>query len=150
VTARVTPPPMAVVVLCVLGCVGCGTTTPDSSSYREQARLAVGAALSEVRTVETLLRAEDEGKTLGGYPTAMLRSNGDSLATAERSFTSLLPPAGEDRTATRTADLLTRAGAQVGAAALAEHRGDRSSYPDLTRRLEQTATALERWQGQLG
>lgn len=136
------------VAVCGLAFAGCGTS-PDASGYREQARLAVGTALSEVRTAELLLRAEDDGKTLGGYPTTVLGSSGDSLATTESSFSSLLPPVGEDRTGARTSELLHRAGEDVGAATLAQHRDERASYPALVHRLERTATELERWQEEL-
>jgi hypothetical protein len=133
-----------VAVLCCVGCVACGTTTPDRSAYREQAELAVGTALSEVRTVELLLRAEHDEKVLGGYRTTVLRSSGDSLDRTRRTFAGLLPPPGEDRTAGRITALLEKAGQQVGAASLAVHRADRASYGQLVRGLDRTATALSR------
>jgi hypothetical protein len=135
--------------LALLACVGCGTTTPDPSAYREQARLATGAALSEVRTVEKLLTAEQDGKVLGGYATALLRSSSEALDSSTQTFTTYVPPEGQDRTADRTGELLDRAGDDLGAVVVAQHRGDESSYDELVQRLEQTATELQSWQEEL-
>lgn len=121
----------------------CVPASPDAATYDEQARLTLGTAVSEVRTVRTILQTLYDDRMLRPTAIAQMRYSETSLDTATSGFVQLNPPRERDRMTRRLTTLLGDAGDLLATARIAIERSDRSRYPGLISELDTTATTLE-------
>jgi hypothetical protein len=141
---------LAAVVLAALLIVGrCVPQDPDVETYREQARLTVGTALSEVATVRLTLRAAQRDRMFESYAEITVRRSETTLSTTIDSFTSMRPPASQDALATATSDLLSHADDVVTEARVCVERSAGADCPDLGHVLGRVAAQLEQAEGRL-
>jgi hypothetical protein len=85
-------PGMAVLfalLVALLGVLGSGwvPASPDVDTYDDKARLTLGSAVSEVRTIETILRTLHEDRMFRPTAIAQLRYSQSALDTATAAFT---------------------------------------------------------------
>jgi hypothetical protein len=133
-------------VLLVAGCV---PASPDVGTYDDRAALTLESAVSDVRTVSTLLETLHDDRMLRPTAIAQLRYSEKSLDTAITAFTELNPPPQRDRLTQRMDTLLGEAEDLLGEARTAIERENRARYPALVRDLEATAVDLERLAGRV-
>jgi hypothetical protein len=139
----------AVVLAAVLVLTRCVPQDTDAQTYREQARLTLGTALSEVATVRLVLQTAQRGDILAPYAEMTVRHSEDNLGTTIDAFSSLRPPAALDGLAASTSDLLSRADDLVVAARVCVERSTGAGCPGLGGDLGQVATRLDQAEGRL-
>lgn len=131
-----------VVAVALLG--GCVPASPDVDTYDDKAALTLGAAVSEVRTVQSLLETLYDDRMIRQTAIAQMRYSEKSLGTATSAFTELNPPPRRDRLTKRMTTLLGDAGDLLDEARTAIERYDRAAYPSLVDELDTTAGDLEK------
>lgn len=134
---------MVAVLVVLLATAACVPASPDADTYDDQAMRTAGSAVSDVRTVEALLRLLHEERILRPTAVAQLRSSEQGLGTTATSFSELNPPPARDPLADRLGALLDQAEQLVQDARVAVARQAFDSYPGIARQLETTATKLE-------
>jgi hypothetical protein len=139
---------LLVTLLGVLGS-GCVPASPDVDTYDDKARLTLGSAVSEVRTVETILRSLHEDRMFRPTAIAQMRYSQSALDTATSAFTELNPPPRRDRLTARMTTLLGDAGDLLDEARTAVERHHRDRYPALAKELAAIASDLEELEGQV-
>lgn len=130
-----------VVAVALLG--GCVPASPDVDTYDDKAALTLGAAVSEVRTVQSLLETLYDDRMIRQTAIAQMRYSEKSLGTATSAFTELNPPPRRDRLTKRMTTLLGDAGDLLDEARTAIERYDRAAYPSLVDELDTMAGDLE-------
>lgn len=128
---------------------GCVPASPDVDTYDDKARLTLGAAVSDVRTVQKLLETLYDDRMLRQTAITQMRYSEQSLGTATSAFTELNPPPRRDRLTKRMSRLLGDAGDLVDAARTAIERYHRARYPGLAQDLDEVAKALEKLEGRV-
>lgn len=131
-----------VVAVALLG--GCVPASPDVDTYDDKAALTLGAAVSEVRTVQSLLETLYDDRMIRQTAIAQMRYSEKSLGTATSAFTELNPPPRRDRLTKRMTTLLGDAGDLLDEARTAIERYDRAAYPSLVDELDTMAGDLEK------
>ena len=131
-------------VLCGLVLAGCGTQTPDPSSYRDRTEQAVSAVLSEVATVQLVIERLDRHDVQSAYAQIVISDSDDSLGKAVTSYTSLDPPRAEQELFDQVSAQLSRAQDLVLDARIAASRSDSTKYPKLARQLSRMASRLDK------
>lgn len=139
---------LAAVLLGILA-TGCVPASPDVDTYDDKARLTLGSAVSEVRTVQRILDTLYDDRILRPTAVTQMRYSQKALDTATSAFTELNPPPERDRLTRQMTTLLGDAGDLLGEARTAIERYNRDRYPDLAGRLDTMATDLERLQGRV-
>jgi hypothetical protein len=139
----------AVLLAAALVVTRCVPQDPDAETYREQARLTLGTALSEVATVRLTLGTARRGRILPPYAEITVRRSEDNLATTIDAFTSLRVPPALDGVWTATSDLLSRADDLVVEARMCLEHSSGAGCPGLDGLLAQVAARLERAEGRL-
>lgn len=137
----------ALLALVLLG--GCVPATPDDETYRDQASRTLGSAVSEVRTISTLLDTLYDDRMLRPTAIAQFRYSESALETETGKFTQLTPPVSQDRLHTRATTLLGDAGDLAAKARIAVERNHHDRYRSLVRDLEKLAAELERLEGRV-
>jgi hypothetical protein len=139
----------AVALAVALVLTRCVPQDADAETYREQARLTLGAAVSEVATVRLALQTSQRGDNLAPYAEITVRRSEDNLATTIDVFRALRPPRSLDALAATTSELLSRADDLVVAARVCVERSAGAACPDLGADLGRAAARLERAEGRL-
>jgi hypothetical protein len=137
-----------VVVLGVLA-TACIPASPDADTYDDKAQRTLGAAVSEVRTVEKVLESLRRGRMFRQTAIAQLRYSQSSLDTATYAFTELNPPPQRDRLTKQTTTLLGDADDLLGEVRTTVERYHRDRYPALVKELDAMASDLERLEGRV-
>lgn len=140
------PATSSALVVVMLGVLlsGCVPASPDVDTYEDKAMRTLGAAVSETRTVRTLLQTSYDGRMLRPTALTQLRYSESALNTATKAFTELNPPPARDRLYTRASTLLGDAGDLVAEARITVERKRESRYPQLVKELDGLATRLEK------
>lgn len=139
---RFVRPLQAALLLVVLA--GCVPASPDVDTYDDKAMRTLGAAVSETKTVRTLLQTSYDGRMLRPTALAQLRYSESALGTATKAFTELNPPPARDGLYTRASTLLGDAEDLVAEARITVERKRESAYPGLVEKLDGLATRLEK------
>lgn len=137
----------ALSVLLLLG--GCVPAAPDEETYRDQVSRVLGSAVSEVRTVSTLLDTLYDERMLRLSAIVQLRYSEAALETETGKFTRMTPPPSQDPLHARAATLLGDAGDLAAQARIVVNRKRHDRYPALVRDLEELAGELERLEDQV-
>lgn len=128
---------------------GCVPASPDVDTYDDKARLTLGAAVSDVRTVQKLLETLYDDRMLRQTAIAQMRYSEKSLGTATTAFIELNPPPQRDRLTKRMSTLLGDAEDLLDEARTAIERYDRARYPALADDLDTIAKDLEELEGRV-
>lgn len=128
---------------------GCVPASPDPDTYDDKAAVTLGAAVSDVRTVQTILETLYDDRMLRPTAITQMRYSEASLGTATSAFTELNPPPARDRLTRRMTTLLGDAGDLLGQARTAVERSHRDRYPRLADRLGALSADLERLEGRV-
>ncbi|HEU4511958.1 MAG TPA: hypothetical protein VFR87_02520 [Nocardioidaceae bacterium] len=128
---------------------GCVPASPDVDTYDDKARLTLGAAVSDVRTVQKLLETLYDDRMLRQTAIAQMRYSEKSLGTATSAFIELNPPPQRDRLTKRMSTLLGDAEDLLDEARTAIERYDRARYPALADDLDTIAKDLEELEGRV-
>lgn len=128
---------------------GCVPASPDVDTYDDKARLTLGAAVSDVRTVQKLLETLYDDRVLRQTAIAQMRYSEKSLGTATTAFIELNPPPQRDRLTKRMSTLLGDAEDLLDEARTAIERYDRARYPALADDLDTIAKDLEELEGRV-
>ena len=131
-------------LLLLVPLTGCVPQSPDTDTYRDAAAQTLGTAVSEVATVEQILRLLGEGDMLRPVAVTQLRYSEDGLEKSTSWFTGLNPPTGSDLLEQRTGTLLQRAGDLVAEARVAVHRDAAGRYPGIAARLASLGSKLDK------
>jgi hypothetical protein len=140
---------VAALVVVVVLLSACVPASPDDDTYRDRAALTLGSAVSEVRTILTLLDTLHDDRMLRPAAVAQLRYSESALETDTASFTELNPPVSQDQLHGRASTLLGDAGDLAAEARIAVERKDEARYPDLVSELDRLARDLERLEGRV-
>lgn len=135
--------------LCAVVLAGCVPASPDADTYRDKAALTLGSAVSDVRTVSSLLDTLYDGRMLRPTAVAQLRYSEEALDTATDAFTELNPPPSQQRLYTRASSLLGDAGDLTARARITVERKQVDRYPAVVEDLEALARRIERLEGQV-
>ena len=127
----------------------CVPASPDADTYDDKAAQTLGAAVSDVRTVQRLMETMYDGRMLRPTALAQMRYSEDALGTATTAFTELNPPPSRDRLNKQVSTLLGDAGDLVAEARIALERSEEESFPDLAGRLARLAGDLEKVEGRV-
>lgn len=127
----------------------CVPASPDVDTYDDKAALTLGAAVSDVRTVQKLLETLYDDRMLRQTAIAQMRYSEKSLGTATSAFTELNPPPQRDRLTKQMTTVLGDAEDLLGEARTAIERYHRSRYPALADELDAMAKDLERLEGRV-
>lgn len=133
-----------VIALVSTGSAGCVVASPDANTYRDAAAQTSEGAISDLATVEQLLRLLHRDGVPRPAAVSELRTSEASLAKSSDWFTSLNPPAGSEPVAVHLADLLETASGLVDQSRLAVHRHATDEYLPLAARLAALTNRLER------
>jgi hypothetical protein len=136
---------LAVVVLAVSS--GCVVASPDTDTYEDAAASSLGAAASEVATVQMLLDLLDRHRITSSAVVAQLRYSEKNLAKAAQGLTGLNPPPSEDGISTKAGDLFDQAETLVEDARLAVHRSETTQYASIARSLAALGKDLQTLEG---
>ncbi len=128
---------------------GCVPASPDAGTYDDKVRVTLGAAVSDVRTVQTLLETLYDDRMLRQTAIAQMRYSEKSLGTATSALTELNPPPQRDRLTRRMSTLLGDAEDLMDEARTAVERYHRDRYPGLADDLDQVAKDLEKLEEQV-
>lgn len=128
---------------------GCVPASPDVDTYDDKARLTLGAAVSDVRTVQKLLETLYDDRMLRQTAIAQMRYSEKSLGTATTAFIELNPPPQRDRLTKRMSTLLGDAEDLLDEARTAIERYARARYPALADDLDTIAKDLEELEGRV-
>lgn len=128
---------------------GCVPASPDVDTYDDKARLTLGAAVSDVRTVQKLLETLYDDRMLRQTAIAQMRYSEKSLGTATSAFIELNSPPQRDRLTKRMSTLLGDAEDLLDEARTAIERYDRARYPALADDLDTIAKDLEELEGRV-
>jgi hypothetical protein len=134
-------------VTCLLALVllsGCVPASPDDDTYKGKVSVTLGAALSEVATVQTILETLHEGKMLRPTAIAQLRGSQSSLDANSGAFNEVGPPPDLDSLYARTNALLSDATDTVHEARLAIERRESGRYVEIADSLGRIADELDR------
>ncbi len=112
------------VVLAVAGVVlsQCTPANPDAPTYQDRTALTLGAALSDVATVQRVLKNLEDDRIFRTTALAQVRASGDSLDSNAGAFSQVNPPQQLHGLYTRTSSLLSDASDSVTEARLAIER----------------------------
>lgn len=140
---------VSMLVLLLVPLTGCVPASPDTDTYRDAAAQTLGTAVSEVATVEKLLRLLADGDMLRPFAVTQLRYSEDGLEKSTSWFSGLNPPVGSDPLDRRAGRLLEDAGDLVADARVAVHRDQPGRYPTIADDLAKLGTKLERLEGRV-
>jgi hypothetical protein len=122
---------------------GCVPADPDDDTYLGKVSVTLGAALSEVATVRTVLEMLQDGKMFRSTAIVQVRESQSSLDTNAGAFNEINPPPDLDPIYTETNSLLSNATDSVEAARLAIHRHQVGSYSPVAEHLGEIADKLD-------
>ncbi len=128
---------------------GCVPASPDADTYDDKASRTLGSAVSEVRTVEKVLRTLYDDRMHRQTAITQLRYSEKAIDTAATAFTELNPPPERDRLTTRVDTRLGNAQDLLDETRTAIERYRREDYPALVDDLETLARQLERLEGRV-
>jgi hypothetical protein len=127
----------------VFGCGAVLITPVDRSDYHDTLVNSAAGALSAVRVVDQVCRAQAERKTFRPYVRTMLADAREAVATSEHDLARLDVP---DRESARLRDeltaLLRQASAAIGDAGIALGQSDPAAIGQVRNDLQQVADAL--------
>jgi hypothetical protein len=136
-------------LLALLLVSGCVPASPDADTYRDKTAVTLGAAVSDVATVERLLQMSYDGRMLRATALTQLRYSDGALGTATDAYTELNPPPRLDGLYERSSTLLGDAGDLVAEARIAIERREVDRYPDLADELKKIGSQLEKLEGRV-
>ena len=145
---RTTGVALALVLALVLG-GGCVPASPDPDTYRDAAAQTLGTAVSELATVEEMLRLLVADKIMRPAAVTQLRYSEDGLEKSTQWFTGLNPPTGSDGFGKRLGTLLQDGGDLLADARVAVHRGEESRYTRIADDLKKLGDRLDKIEGRL-
>ena len=137
------------ILTAILLLAGCVPASPDVGTYRDKAAVTLGAAISEVATVELVLETSSDGRMLRPAARTQLRYSEEALDTATGAFTELNPPAQLDGLFLRSGTLLDEASDVVAEARIAIERREVERYAALAKELKQLGTTLASLEGRV-
>ena len=123
---------------------GCAPQSPDHSSWRDQARLALDDTASEVATVALLLRLEQQDKVPGKYQQVVAQDSETAVGATMARFGGEQPEPRDDAEYKRVTGLLSDASDLLAEVRIAIVRRDEDAYPALLRQLEKLHEELIR------
>jgi len=141
-------------VAVVLGAVvalgaGCVPASPDANTYRDAASQSIGTAVSELATIEEMLRLLASDDIMRPAVVTQLRYSEDGLEKSTQWFTGLNPPTGSDGFGKRVGTLLQRGGNLLTEARIAVHRGQVDRYTRIADDLKTLGDHLDKVEGRL-
>ena len=145
---RTTGVALALVLALGLG-GGCVPASPDPDTYRDAAAQTLGTAVSELATVEEMLRLLVADKIMRPAAVTQLRYSEDGLEKSTQWFTGLNPPTGSDGFGKRLGTLLQDGGDLLADARVAVHRGEESRYTRIADDLKKLGDRLDKIEGRL-
>ena len=137
------------VPVCVLVVAACTPASPDVDTYEQRVSLTLGTAVSDVATVERVLRLLDRGELFAPTAVTQIRNSEDGLGTAATALEEVNPPPPSDALSERCGNLLDQAEDLLQEARIKVKRGEAAVYADLAAKLAALGDELERLEKQL-
>jgi hypothetical protein len=121
---------------------GCAPTSPDHHYWSDQASQALGDALSDVSTVELVLRLEQRGDLAQNYQQVVVLDSEDAVGTTLQTFGGLQPPRGDTAAYHQVSRALSDASDVLSDVRIAVVREDTERYDALLRALAKVRAEL--------
>jgi hypothetical protein len=129
---------------------GCVAPAFTQGAYRENAKQALGSALSEARTAVTALDARLAGNVTVAFADTVVSGSEDALSSIQASFGSVDPTTRSlDPLRTKVMNLLSSVADELSVARIAVRRDDPAGMRRARDDLHRLGSTLERAQGAL-
>jgi hypothetical protein len=137
--------------LLVLGLSGCVSTAFNSGAYHEDAKAALGSAISETRSASLAADALVHHKVSNAYGDTMISDSEDALGPIQASFGTVDPPTrAQDELRANVLELLGEAENTLAEARIAVRRNDLKRLAESRDALSAAADKLEKLKDGLG